>query len=87
MKALVELSHLSENVNQPLENQNSFLVGLTQKGNNSELVKVIYDELNKNIRGTYCGELVAKYKDEYPIWAFIEIIPFGRFIKFYMIVT
>ena len=24
-------------------------VGLTQKGNNSELVKVIYDELNKNI--------------------------------------
>ena len=33
----------------PDENQNSFLVGLTQKGNNSELVKVIYDELNKKI--------------------------------------
>ena len=45
------------------------------------------NELNKNIRGTYCGELVAKYKDEYPIWAFIEIIPFGRFIKFYMYIA
>ena len=33
----------------PDESQNSFLVGLTQKGNNSELVKVIYDELNKKI--------------------------------------
>ena len=33
----------------PDETQNSFLVGLTQKGNNSELVKVIYDELNKKI--------------------------------------
>ena len=34
----------------PDETQNSFLIGLTQKGNNSELVKVIYDELNKNIK-------------------------------------
>ena len=33
----------------PDETQNSFLVGITQKGNNSELVKVIYDELNKKI--------------------------------------
>lgn len=45
------------------------------------------NELNKNIRGTYCGDLVAKYKDEYPVWAFIEIIPFGRFVKFYMFVA
>ena len=33
----------------PDETQNSFLVGITPKGNNSELVKVIYDELNKKI--------------------------------------
>lgn len=49
--------------------------------------KYLENELNKNIRGTYCGDLVAKYKDEYPIWAFIEIIPFGRFVKFYMFVA
>ncbi len=45
------------------------------------------NELNKNIRSTYCGDLVAKYGDEYPIWAFVEIIPFGRLIKFYMFVA
>lgn len=44
-------------------------------------------ELDRNIKGTYCGELVKKYKEEYPIWAFIEIISFGRFIRFYMFVA
>ena len=46
---LKENAHSRTLVTIPDENQNSFLVGLTQKGNNSELVKVIYDELNKNI--------------------------------------
>jgi len=45
------------------------------------------NELNKNIRGTYCGDIVNKYKGEYPIWAFIEIISFGRFVNFYMFVA
>ena len=46
---LKENAHSRTLVTIPDENQNSFLVGLTQKGNNSELVKVIYDELNKKI--------------------------------------
>ena len=46
---LKENSHSRALSTIPDENQNSFLVGLTQKGNNSELVKVIYDELNKKI--------------------------------------
>lgn len=45
------------------------------------------NELNKNIKGTYCGDLIAKYQGEYPVWVFVEIIPFGRFIKFYMFVA
>ena len=45
------------------------------------------NELYKNIKGTYCGDLVKKYKGEYPIWVFVEIIPFGRLIKFYMFVA
>ena len=44
-------------------------------------------ELNKNKKGTYCGELVTKYQDEYPVWVFLEIIPFGRLIKFYRFVA
>ena len=46
---LKENSHSRALSTIPDENQNAFLVGLTQKGNNSELVKVIYDELNKKI--------------------------------------
>ena len=44
-------------------------------------------ELDKNKTGTYCGNLVAKYDKEYPIWVFLEIIPFGRFVKFYRFVA
>lgn len=45
------------------------------------------NELNKNIKSTYCGDIVSKYMDEFPIWAFIEVIPFGRLIKFYKFVA
>ena len=55
-----------------------------KKSNEYDLLE---NELNKNIKGTYCGDLVSKYKGEYPIWVFVEIIPFGRFIKFYMFVA
>lgn len=44
-------------------------------------------ELNRHIKNTYCGDLVSKYNKEYPIWVFIEIIPFGRLIKFYKFVA
>ena len=44
-------------------------------------------ELNRHIKKTYCGDLVSKYNKEYPIWVFIEIIPFGRLIKFYKFVA
>mgnify|MGYP004654967113 FL=1 len=45
------------------------------------------NELHKNKTGTYCGDLVTKYDVEYPIWVFVEIIPFGRLIKFYRFVA
>lgn len=44
-------------------------------------------ELDKNKSGTYCGDLVTKYDGEYPVWVFVEIIPFGRLIKFYRFVA
>lgn len=44
-------------------------------------------ELEKNKTGTYCGDLVTKYDGEYPIWVFVEIISFGRLIKFYRFIA
>lgn len=40
-------------------------------------------EINRNKENVYCGNIIHKYDGEYPIWAFVEIIPFGRLVSFY----
>jgi len=46
-------------------------------------LRTLNNELYRNMNNPYCGDIIAKYKDNYPVWAFMEIIPFGRFINFY----
>lgn len=46
---LKENAHSRSLVTVPDETQNSFLVGVTQKNKCSEIIKVIYDEINKKI--------------------------------------
>jgi len=41
------------------------------------------DEINRNADNIYCGSVVQKYSDDWPIWAFLEVIPFGRLVAFY----
>lgn len=50
---------------------------------NENQKKICYSELNRNKGNIYCGDIVNKYAGAYPIWAFIEIIPFGRLVSFY----
>ena len=45
--------------------------------------KIFDSEINRNKGNIYCGDIIAKYKDAFPIWAFIEIVPFGRLVAFY----
>lgn len=45
--------------------------------------KIFDNEINRNKDNIYCGNIIDKYDGSYPIWAFIEIIPFGRLISFY----
>lgn len=47
----------------------------------------LQNELNRDKQNTYCGDIAKKYENEYPVWAFIEMIPFGRFIDFYKFVA
>lgn len=50
----------------------------------SDKDKGIYQtEINKNIKNPYCGSIYSKYHPNYPVWAFVEVIPFGRFVDFY----
>lgn len=45
--------------------------------------KIFDSEINRNKGNIYCGDIIAKYDGAFPIWAFIEIVPFGRIVSFY----
>ena len=40
-------------------------------------------EIERNRKNPYCGGIIENYDPEYPVWAFIEIIPLGTFLHFY----
>ena len=42
----------------------------------------LMNELHRNKDSEYCGGIISKYDTHYPVWAFVEIIPFGIFINF-----
>lgn len=69
-----------------IENSNIDAYDLVEdyiKSLGEDRLKTLNNELYLNMNNPYCGDIIAKYKDNYPVWAFMEIIPFGRFINFY----
>ena len=40
-------------------------------------------EISRSRGNTYCGNIIKKYDRNYPVWVFLEIIPFGRMVAFY----
>jgi len=48
----------------------------------AERQKKLNSEIDRNGNNAYCGAIVRKYADKYPVWAFMEIIPFGRLVYF-----
>ena len=48
----------------------------------SQRANSIAKKVNSNNKNPYCGGLIAKYNDEMPVWAFIEIISFGDLLRF-----
>lgn len=40
-------------------------------------------ELSRNQNNLYCGAIYQKYAGNFPIWALLEIISFGRLVNFY----
>ena len=41
------------------------------------------DNIHKKINTSFCGDLVAKYKDNFAIWNIVEVLSFGDFTKLY----
>lgn len=44
-------------------------------------------EINQNKDYTYCGDIIKKFQNEYPIWAFVELITFGRLVSLYQFIA
>lgn len=44
---------------------------------------IFKNEIERNIDNIYCGGIVSKYKDDWPVWAFLEVVPFARVVDFY----
>lgn len=43
----------------------------------------LISEIERNKTSDYCKDLFDKYADNLPVWAFMEMIPFGRMVEFY----
>lgn len=43
----------------------------------------LMNEISRNENSVYCGDLFSKYPEHFPIWVFLELIPFGRLVSFY----
>ena len=49
-----------------------------------EKQKTIFEsEIKRNKGNIYCGDIIRKYEEAFPVWAFVEIVPFGRLVSFY----
>ena len=44
---------------------------------------ILESEITRNKNNIYSGDIISKYSDDFPVWAFIEVIPFGRLVDFY----
>lgn len=77
------LNHMNQNdledgyetVKQFIDHEKSF----SPDGASSKALK----EIEAHRKSVYCQELIDKYYPDYPIWVFIELIPFGELISFY----
>lgn len=48
-----------------------------------EQINRLISEINRNKSSVYCGDLLAKYPENFPLWVFLELISFGRLVSFY----
>ncbi len=45
--------------------------------------KLLMNEIERSRNTIYCGDMFAKYPNHFPVWVFLELIPFGRMLSLY----
>lgn len=80
------LRFISESSNDGYDIVNHYLMELKKIDDDSSNANTPYaslmNEIHRNKGSDYCGGIIEKYDGHYPVWAFVEIIPFGSFISF-----
>lgn len=80
------LKYISESSNNGYDIVNSYLSELKRidddSSNSYKPYFTLINEIQRNKDSDYCGGIISKYGDNYPVWAFVEVIPFGSFISF-----
>ena len=51
--------------------------------NGTHYYEALQNDLARNRKNYYCEGIFNKYSGDYPIWAFLEIIPLGTMLPFY----
>jgi len=75
----IELLRLAEDFNEDgYKICNDFIDSL----NENQKEKLI-NEIERNKDSIYCRDLFLKYHMNFPMWVFLELIPFGRLVSFY----
>lgn len=80
------LKYISESSNDGYDIVNRYLSDLKMIDDDNSCSNKPYasimNEIHRNKDSDYCGGIIKKYDGHYPVWAFVEIIPFGSFISF-----
>lgn len=80
------LKYISESDDNGYDIVNNYLLYLKNKEDNGlnqcTPYSTLMSEIHRNKCSDYCGGIIDKYNQQYPVWAFVEIIPFGSFISF-----
>lgn len=79
---LTKVASVNEDGYQIVKDYFSYLSEIDQSNASSGKDRLL-NELNRNRNNPYCGGIINKYDGNYPIWAFIEVIPMGSFIHFF----
>ncbi len=79
------LKTISEKQEDGYQIVNDYFSALIETDNlkNTNRYTILQNELDRNRNNPYCGGIIDKYRNDYPVWAFIEVIPLGSFIHFY----
>lgn len=80
------LQKVSESNDDGYQIVSSYIASLRSVEDSGETIGKPYtslmNEIKRNENSEYCGGIIKKYDGNYPVWAFVEIIPFGSFINF-----